>query len=154
MERGAWGCRSILHPSPGRYSPGDCLPARVDRDVLDDDTLSAAGAVAFKRLDLHCICQWLLVQPALRRDLLRHGLCSVRPRPLSGVRNRYVAETETGSHRLTEPSDEPFVASILIAILADPDAKKPLVLEIFTSVVERCEAQVEELFLIDRRLMS
>jgi hypothetical protein len=52
--------------------------------------------------------------------------------------------------RLTGPTDELFVASSIIPIQADQDAKKPLVLEIFASEMERCQGLREELVMIDR----
>ena len=51
-------------------------------------------------------------------------------------------------------TDELLVASTLLAIMAEPEAKTPLVLEMCVSAVERCQALVEELVRIDRALMS
>jgi hypothetical protein len=65
------------------------------------------------------------------------------------------AMTETKAMpALLDLTDELLVASTLLAIMAKPEANKPLLLEMCASSVERCQALVEELGRIDRRLMS
>jgi hypothetical protein len=55
---------------------------------------------------------------------------------------------------LLDLTDELLVASTLLAIMAVPEMNKPLVLEMCASAVARCQALVEELVRIDRRLKS
>lgn len=60
--------------------------------------------------------------------------------------------TETGAMpSLLDLTDELLVASTLLAIMAAPEANKPLLLEMCTSSVERCQELVEKLVQIDRR---
>ena len=54
---------------------------------------------------------------------------------------------------LLDLTDELLVASTLLAIMAVPEMNKPLMLEMCASALERCQALVEELVRIDRRLM-
>ena len=55
---------------------------------------------------------------------------------------------------LLDLTDELLVAATLLSIMAVPEANTPLVLEMCASAVERCQALVEELVRIDRRLMT
>ena len=60
--------------------------------------------------------------------------------------------TESGAMpSLLDLTDELLVASTLLAIMADPQANKPMLLEKCASSVERCQELVEKLVLIDRR---
>ena len=63
--------------------------------------------------------------------------------------------TETGAMpSLLDLTDELLVAATLLSIMSVPEANTPLVREMCASAVERCQALVDELVRIDRRLMS
>ncbi len=65
------------------------------------------------------------------------------------------AMTETKAMpALLDLTDELLAASMLLAIMAEPGANKPLLLEMCASSVERCQELVEKLVRIDRRQMS
>jgi hypothetical protein len=60
--------------------------------------------------------------------------------------------TETGvMPSLLDLTDELHVASTLLAIMAESEANKPLLLEMCASSVERCQELVDKLVKIDRR---
>jgi hypothetical protein len=60
--------------------------------------------------------------------------------------------TETGViPSLFDLTDELLVASTLLAIMAELEENKPLLLEMCASSVERCQELVEKLVKIDRR---
>ncbi len=57
-------------------------------------------------------------------------------------------------HSLSDLTDELLVASTLLAMTGAPQADLPVLREMCSTAVERCQALVEELVRIDRRLMS
>jgi hypothetical protein len=63
--------------------------------------------------------------------------------------------TETGATpSLFDLTDELLVASTLLAMMGAPHADIPVLRGMCSTAVERCQALVEELVRIDRRLMS
>ena len=63
--------------------------------------------------------------------------------------------TETGAPpSLFDLTDELLVASTLLAMMGAPQADLPVLREMCSTAVERCQALVEELVRIDRQLMS
>ena len=62
--------------------------------------------------------------------------------------------TETGAMpSLSDLTDELLVASTLLAMMGAPQADLPVLRKMCSTAVERCQALVEELVRIDRRLM-
>ncbi len=55
---------------------------------------------------------------------------------------------------LSDLTDELLVASTLLAMMGAPQADLPVLREMCSTAVERCQALVEELVRIDRRQMS
>ena len=64
-----------------------------------------------------------------------------------------MTETEATSS-LSDLTDELLVASTLLAMMGAPQADLPVLREMCSTAVERCQALVEELVRIDRRQMS
>ncbi len=63
--------------------------------------------------------------------------------------------TETGAPpSLFDLTDELLVASTLLAMMRAPQADLPVLREMCSTAVDRCQELVEELVRLDRRLMA
>ncbi len=63
--------------------------------------------------------------------------------------------TETGvTPSLFDLTDELLLASTLLAMMESPQADMPVLREMCSTAVDRCQALVDELVRIDRKLIS
>ena len=63
--------------------------------------------------------------------------------------------TEAGATpSLFDLTDELLIASTLLAMMEAPQADLPVLRKMCSTAVDRCQALVEEMVLIDRRLIS